>query len=73
MTLGRKNHLFAGSDGGGKPWAIACTLIETCKMNDVEPYAYLRDVLTRMVEGHPVNRLDELLPWTWKPQDHVKP
>ena len=72
VALGRKNHLFAGSDGGGERWAIACTLIETCKLNGVEPYAYLRDVLTRMVEGHPVNRLDELLPWAWKPQDHVK-
>jgi hypothetical protein len=36
-------------------------------MNDVEPYAYLRDVLQRMVDGQPVNRLDELLPWNWKP------
>lgn len=72
VALGRKNHLFAGSDGGGERWAIACTLIETCKLNGVEPYAYLRDVLTRMVEGHPVNRLDELLPWAWKPQHHVK-
>jgi hypothetical protein len=44
----------------------------TCKLNHVEPYAYLTDVLTRMVDGHPVNRLDELLPWTWKPEIHVK-
>jgi transposase len=72
VALGRKNHLFAGSDGGGARWAIACTLIETCKLNAVEPYAYLRDVLTRMVNGHPVTRLDELLPWAWKSQDHVK-
>ncbi|MGY3116386.1 hypothetical protein ACVWXQ_000321 [Bradyrhizobium sp. S3.14.4] len=72
VALGRKNHLFAGSDGGGHRWAIACSLITTCKLNDVEPYAYLRDVLQRMVDGHPVNRLDELLPWSWKPVDHVK-
>lgn len=65
VALGRKNHLFAGSDGGGERWAILCSLIETCKLNDVEPYAYLRDVLTRMVDGHPINRLDELLPWNW--------
>jgi len=71
IALGRKNHLFAGSDGGGARWAVVCSLIETCKLNGVEPYAYLRDVLTRMVEGHPVNRLDELLPWTWSGQDHV--
>ena len=72
VALGRKNHLFAGSDGGGARWAVVCSLVETCKLNGVEPYAYLRDVLTRMVDGHLVNRLDELLPWVWKPQDHVK-
>jgi transposase len=71
VALGRKNHLFAGSDGGGARWAVVCTLIETCKLNDVEPYAYLRDVLRRMVDGHPANRLDELLPWAWKPENHV--
>jgi transposase len=66
VALGRKNHLFAGSDVGGERWATLCSLIETAKMNGVEPYAYLRDVLQRMVEGYPVNRLDELLPWNWK-------
>ena len=71
VTLGRKNHLFAGSDGGGARWATLCSLIETCKMNGVEPYAYLADVLTRMVDGHPINRLDELLPWAWKAGNHV--
>ncbi|WP_426441186.1 IS66 family transposase [Bradyrhizobium genosp. P] len=71
VALGRKNHLFAGSDGGGERWAILCSLIETCKLNNVEPYAYLRDVLTRMVDGHPINRLDELLPWVWKPMNHI--
>jgi transposase len=64
---GRKNHLFAGSDGGGERWAVVSSLIETCKLNGVEPFAYLRDILTRMVEGHTINRLDELLPWNWKP------
>jgi transposase len=72
VALGRKNHLFAGSDGGGARWATLCSLIETAKLNDVEPYAYLRDVLTRMVEGHPINRLDDLLPWAWKAGNPVK-
>jgi transposase len=72
VALGRKNHLFAGSDGGGCRWAMLCSLIETCKLNDVEPYAYLHDVLTRMVDGHPINRLDELLPWNWKSPKAVK-
>ncbi|MFG1228615.1 IS66 family transposase [Xanthobacter wiegelii] len=72
VSLGRKNHLFAGSDGGGVRWAILCSLIETAKLNGVEPYAYLADVLQRMVDGYPVNRLDELLPWAWKVGNPVK-
>ena len=48
-------------------------MIETCKLNGVEPYAYLKDVLERMVDGYPINRLDELLPWAWSAKDHVKP
>ncbi|CCG42291.1 transposase (fragment) [Magnetospirillum molischianum DSM 120] len=71
VALGRKNHLFAGSEGGGGRWAILGSLIETCKMNDVEPYAYLADILTRMLNGHPVNRLDKLLPWAWKAAQNV--
>jgi transposase len=67
VTLGRKNHLFAGSDGGGARWATVSSLIQTCKLNGVEPYAYLSDVLRRMVDGHPASRLDDLLPWNWKP------
>src|SRR5208337_3394097 len=72
VALGRKNHLFAGSDGGGERWAIVCTLAETAKLNGVEPYAYLVDVLQRMADGHPVNRLDELLPWVWQLGNPVK-
>jgi transposase len=73
VTLGRKNHLFAGSNEGGNRWAIICSFIETAKMNGVEPYAYLQDILQRMVKGHPVNHLDELLPWNWKPLNPVNP
>lgn len=53
ITLGRKNHLFAGSDGGAAHWATVCYLISTAKLNDVEPFAYLKDVLERMSSGHP--------------------
>ncbi len=71
IALGRKNHLFAGSDRGGKRWATVCSLVETAKLNKVEPYSYLTDVLQRMVDDHPANRLDELLPWNWKAQNPV--
>ena len=66
-ALGRKNHLFAGSDGGADRWAIVASLLETAKLNGIEPYAYLKDVLERMTDGHPTSRIDELLPWNWKP------
>jgi hypothetical protein len=65
IALGRKNHLFAGSDGGGVRWATVSSLIATAKLNNVEPFAYLKDVLERMTNGHPMSRLDELLPWNW--------
>jgi transposase len=67
VALGRKNHLFAGSDGGAQRWATVCSLIATAKLNDVEPFAYLTDVLERMSSGYPASRLDELLPWNWRP------
>ncbi len=66
IALGRKNHLFAGSDGGGKRWAIMASFIETCKLNGVEPHAWLSDVLQRMANGHPASHIDDLLPWNWK-------
>ena len=67
IALGRKNHLFAGSDGGAARWAIVASLLATAKLNDVEPFAYLKDVLERMSDGHPMSRLDDLLPWNWGP------
>ena len=68
----RKNHLFAGSDGGGERRATVCSLIATAKLNGVEPYAYLTDLLERMAHGHPTSRLDDLLPWNWA-ESRVKP
>ncbi|WP_198586224.1 IS66 family transposase [Roseovarius salinarum] len=66
IGVGRKNWLFAGSDTGGETLARAMTLIETAKMNDLDPQAYLADVLDR-IHDHKINRLDELLPWNWTP------
>ena len=65
LALNRKNALFAGSDGGGEHWAILASLIETCKLNGVDPQAYLTDLFARLVAGYPINRLDQLLPWSW--------
>ena len=68
IKLSRKNALFAGSDGGAEHWAIVATLVETCKINDVDPLAYLADVLTRIVSGHPNRDIDQLLPWAYRAQ-----
>jgi transposase len=67
IKLGAKNHLFAGSDGGAESWAVIASLIQTAKLNAVEPFAYLRDVLERIVSGKTkANELSSLLPWAWK-------
>jgi transposase len=67
IALNRKNALFAGSDGGGENWAIIASLIETCKLNGANPHAYLSEVLGKIVGGHLVSRIDELLPWAYTP------
>ncbi len=67
VALGRKSWLFAGSDRGGQRAAVMYSLIVTAKMNHVDPQAWLADVLARL-PGHPATRLDELLPWNWRPQ-----
>ncbi len=64
IALGRKSWLFAGSDRGGQRAAAMYSLIVTCKLNGIDPQAWLADVLARIAE-HPVQRLDELLPWNW--------
>jgi hypothetical protein len=66
VALGRKSWLFAGSDRGGRRAAAMYSLIVTAKMNDIDPQAWLADVLARIAD-HPANRLDELLPWNWRP------
>jgi len=68
VALTRKNALFAGSDGGGRAWAIAMTLVETAKLNGVEPVAWLTDVMERIVSGRTkIHELASLLPWNWQP------
>lgn len=66
LCLGRKNYLFMGSEGGGKAAAIAYTLVETARMNDVDPEAWLTWVLTHIAD-HKINRIEDLAPWNWQP------
>jgi transposase len=66
IGIGRKNWLFAGADTGAETLARAMTVIETAKMNGLDPQAYLADILAR-IHDHKINRLDELLPWNWSP------
>lgn len=68
IALNRKNALFAGHDEGGRTWARIASLIETCKLNDVEPYAYLKATLEAIAAGHPAARIDELMPWHFDKQ-----
>jgi transposase len=65
MAVGRRNWTFAGSDRGGERAAAIYTLIETAKLNDVDPQAWLADVLARLPD-HPAKRVGDLLPWAWK-------
>ena len=63
IALTRKNALFAGHDEGGRTWGRIASLIATEKINEIEPFAYLKATLEAIAAGHPANRIDELLPW----------
>lgn len=63
QTITRKNALFAGSHGGGRTWATIATLLQTAKMNDVDPNAWLTD---RIAQGWPITQIDALMPWNFK-------
>ncbi len=67
LALNRKNALFAGSDDGGDHWAVIASLIETCKLNSVDPQAWLADTLAKLAAGHSNRRRDDLMPWNFKP------
>jgi transposase len=67
IALGRKNSLFSGSEGGAESWAILASLLNTAKLNGLDPQTYLCDVLERIVSGRIKNhQLHELLAWNWK-------
>jgi hypothetical protein len=65
ICLSRKNALFASGDDGGERWAAVASLVETCKLNGVDPQRYFTDVLTRLVNGWMESRIDEIMPWHW--------
>ena len=64
--IGRRNYMFAGSEAGAERAAIIYSLVASCKLHDIDPFEYFRDVLTK-VSTHPQSRIDELLPSNWKP------
>jgi transposase len=66
QTITRKNALFAGSAGGGRTWATVATLLQTAKMNDVDPCAWLTQTLERIAQGWPISSIDQLMPWNFK-------
>ena len=67
LALNRKNALFAGHDEGARAWARIASLVETAKMNGVDPHAYLKAALEAIAAGHPASKIDELLPWAHTP------
>ena len=71
VAIGRKNYLFAGSDAGGRRAAAMYSLIETAKLNGINPQAYLADVLARIAD-HPAKQVAELLPWNWQPANPIR-
>jgi transposase len=73
LCLSRKNALFASGDDGGARWAAVASLVETCKLNGVDPQRYFTDLLARLVNGWPNNRIDELMPWCWASAREARP
>jgi hypothetical protein len=71
VAIGRKNYLLAGSDAGGQRAAAMYSLIETAKLNGLDPQAYLADVLARIAD-HPAKRIADLLPWNWQPANPIR-
>jgi IS66 C-terminal element len=68
IAITRKNALFAGSDGGGRTWATIATLLQTAKMNDVDPLTWLAQTLQRIANGWPISQIEKLMPWNYKPE-----
>ncbi|MBB4193068.1 hypothetical protein GGE45_001653 [Rhizobium aethiopicum] len=72
IALNRKNALFAGHDAGAENWATIASLIDTCKLNAIDPFSYLTDTLTAIVNGHKQSRIGELMPWNYSGEQTAK-
>jgi hypothetical protein len=72
MSKPDSRHYDAASNGGAEHWAVVASLIETCKLNHVEPLGYLDDVLTRIINGHSNSQIDDLLPWAYLAAPELK-
>lgn len=66
MALTRKNALFAGHEVGAENWARLASLVATCKMSDVNPVTYLAETLRAILDGHPMSRIEDLMPWHFR-------
>ena len=66
VALTRKNALFAGHEVGAENWALLASIVATCKLNDVNPVAYIADTLGAILNGHPQNRIEDLMPWRFR-------
>ena len=71
IALGRRNWLFAGSHSGGEHAAAMYSILQTAKLNGINPQAYLTDTLSRIAAGHPINRISELMPWAFQSPDET--
>jgi hypothetical protein len=70
-AVGRKNYLFAGSDTGGERAASIYTIVRTAKLNGLNPEAYLKTTRARIADGHPINRIGELMPWNSQTEEQL--
>ena len=73
IAIVRKNYLFCGSDAGGERAAAIHTLVQTARLNKLNPETYLRDILAKSADGHPINRIGELVPWRMRPEPGPRP
>nr|WP_258052443.1 transposase [Mesorhizobium sp. INR15] len=73
LCLTRKNALFAGHEVGAENWALLSSIVATCKLNDVNPVAYLAETLDAIINGHPQSQIEELMPWRFRKTSSPNP